>query len=229
VSKNWFDRKLTVTGTYYIRDLKSRRYLSRNSEKKQQEPLLLTSKPTSWTVSRVSSVSGHDLRGITASDDPNCVLFAPASESIWADLPSLGESFAITSYENQIPTSFEGAQFEIEVDLTTGESSIMSKSLQRYLSVSAFTDDEKTLAASFTSGNGNPKAWEFIPVVPANRDWPLPTWLLKNKSGIPNLPDGVYRITNGQTKSCLALASQIEYEGAKDVEITGNQKEVRHA
>jgi hypothetical protein len=88
------------------------------------------------------------------------------------------------------------------------------------------TDDENTLVVSLRSGNTHPKEWEAIPVVPARRNWTLPIWLSKNNNGIPNLADGVYRISNSQTKAILALGSHAEMPGTKGVEITGNLKEV---
>lgn len=193
------------------------------SQKKQQEPLLLTPSPSSWTV---TTVPGSELKRIVSSDDPNCHVYAPDANGIWANLSSHGEAISTIKYDPESVPTDAASQFELQIDINSGEPAIISKSLQKALSVSSFTDDENTLVVSLRSGNTHPKGWEIIPVVPANRNWTLPTWLSKNNNGIPNLADGVYRISNSQTKACLALGSHAEMPGTNGVEITGNLKEV---
>jgi hypothetical protein len=150
-------------------------------------------------------------------------------------MPSDGEVFAITTYDPTALLTDTNADFEIVRDDTTGECSIRSLSLHKMMNVSSYTDDENTLVVSFKSG-GVATRWEFIPSTPVTTNWTVPSWLVPTKSGtaIPNLADGVYRITNGQTKTFLALgafddgapkirAGDLRVRG---VEVTGNLKEV---
>jgi hypothetical protein len=186
--------------------------------------MLLTATPTSWTI---TSISGSTLKRITVSEDASCYVYAPTIDSSWAKLANPGEVFAITNVSPNLLANDEGAQFELNMNNKTGEFSVFSKRLQKFLGVSSSTDAEMTTAVSFRSGDGKLNEWEFILAAPPQVNWTIPSWMVRNKmSNIPNLADGVYRITNGQTKTCLALASHDGDPGTKGVEVTGNLKEV---
>jgi hypothetical protein len=182
---------------------------------------LLTESPTSWTVSTV----GSGVKRIAVTSDTNCFIYAPAIESSWANMDS-DEIFAITNYSESIPLADRNAQFQINMNLSTGEFSILSKSLQKTMCAFVSASDEETIVASFRSEISNFKGWELIPVVPTHQLWSVPTWLSKDKSSIPNLADGVYRISNGQTKTSLALGAHDGDPGTLGVQITGNLREV---
>lgn len=150
-------------------------------------------------------------------------------DSSWAKLATPGEVFAITNVSPGLLATDEGAQFELEINKKTGEFSVFSKRLQKFMGVSESTDADMTIVVSFKSGDGKPNGWEFILAAPPQRNWTIPSWLVRNKMGnIPNLGDGVYRITNGQTKTCLALGSHDGDPRTKGVEITSNLKEVTY-
>lgn len=166
------------------------------------------------------------MKRISASADPNCFLYCPSAASNWSN--STDEVFAITNYDQNALASDTSSQFGLDVDASTGEVSIFAKSLSRTMTVSVSTDEEDTLVVCFKPENEARKEWEFIPSIPANRNWTAPSWLAQNKIPIPNLPDGVYRLSNGQTKTCLVLAA-IDGDqklGAKRVGVTGSLKEV---
>jgi len=163
------------------------------------------------------------MKRISSSSDPNILIYAP----IMTGKSHSGEVFAMTAYNPQVLATDTNSQFEVDVDTTNGEHFVKSNSLGTFLSVSKTTDNEDTIVVSFKTRDSTSRGWEFIQANFPNVTSKNPSWALNNKKGqTPNLADGIYRVTNAQTKTCMALSPHGADLGAKGVVVTGDLKEV---
>jgi hypothetical protein len=85
-----------------------------------------------------------------------------------------------------------------------------------------------TSTASFTTRTDSlSQRWRMVPISADPRLWTEPSWLGRTQSGaIPNVPDGVYRVTSRQSNACLALDDGGDDQGPHEVVMTKTKIEV---
>jgi hypothetical protein len=195
-----------VLGSYFLLNIKTNLYLTPNTLSFER-PVLATLTPSPWQLSTLSGGKRALQSGLFLSE--------PASDSLWATTAPPGEIFSITD------NAGTSTALNIVRTDSKGGFNIISPS-GKTLVISSVTDPDGTHIASFSDPTGGGSShWAIVPMIQYPLTWTVPAWVQLTKSGnVPNLPDGIYRVSNRQSKAFLVLNE------SGRITMTTQQKEV---